>query len=665
MPCFPYQKKTAGSMIDASEKPQTADVDETQRRLRDLRKEISDAKVDWYVVPSADEHLSEFVGVAEKRREYITGYNSIGDAGTAIIPSSSIQSPAMLFVAATFWNEAEQTLPKEDWKIVKVGSRDESGALVGDWPEWAVKRLLGWKELDLLVVDRGRWLKDWHGPKIDFGKSTRLVFLASNLVDRIYSVPRSIGPLRPYPVTLSGTAEWVYILPTLPAIAWLLNYRCPTDIPFVPVAYAYLVLTPTTCVIFVDQRKVQDEELKARFIVEGIQVQDYGVYAVGQYVKSFIAETTEKQDGKTSVTVWAPPECNWALYQACSPSETEIIPCPVDIAKAVKNPVEQQGFRNAYLRDGRAMVRWMAWLDTKLVKEQRSLGEWVAVQTLTRFRRQEEMFAGLAYEDISASGPNGAFPHYITERGKDRIIDFDSPYIIDSGGQYHDATIDTTRTLYYGKTPSEKVKRAYTRVLQGHIAVSASNFPIGTDGKQLQMVARALLYRDGLDFRHGLGHGVGSYLAVHENPSAFRGSTIEPGHVTSIEPGFYANGEFGIRIESVYLCQNVDTMYNFGGNTWLGWERVTQVPIQTFLCDWNLMSKDEIRWINAHNTSVEDALLPLLQEDQDKEARDWLKIMSCIPATSKASTGKCVAAMFANIARILLEQTSRGGRSND
>ena len=153
-------------------------------------------------------------------------------------------------------------------------------------------------------------------------------------------MPRSIGPLRPYPVTLSGeatpsklsrirqvlsnragTAEWVYILPTLPAIAWLLNYRCPTDIPFVPVAYAYLVLTPTTCVIFVDQRKVQDEELKARFIVEGIQVQDYGVYAVGQYVKSFIAETTEKQDGKTSVTVWAPPECNWALYQACSPVE--------------------------------------------------------------------------------------------------------------------------------------------------------------------------------------------------------------------------------------------------------------------------------------------------------------------------------------------------------
>lgn len=265
--------------------------------------------------------------------------------------------------------------------------------------------------------------------------SITLVPLSTNLIDKIRNVPvRSLGPINPYPLALSGedtpsklvrarkaiseavegkrkgkAEEWVYILPTLPAIAWLLNYRCPSDIPFCPVAYAYLVLTPSQCAVFVDKRKVENE-LDERWKGEDVEVRDYGVEEVGKFVKAFAGGDEEKRN----VRVFSPAECSWALAQACSPVSRQnvfltigprlitipsikhgitTITCPIDILKAVKNPVEQQNFRNAYLRDGRAMVRWLAWLEKMLLKDGRKVGEWAAAQGLTRERRKEDYFA--------------------------------------------------------------------------------------------------------------------------------------------------------------------------------------------------------------------------------------------------------------------------------
>ncbi|WWC63493.1 uncharacterized protein I303_106096 [Kwoniella dejecticola CBS 10117] len=627
-------------------------ADELKGRLKDLRKEVEDAKLDWYVVPSEDEHQSEEIGDSDKRREWISGFT--GSAGTALIPSSSNETEALLFVDSRYWIQAGKQIV-EGWKVVKIGAGGGSGkdAVVGGWVEWVLRTAEDGSRIGvdpkLISIDLARSIK---ARLESSGSTAKLISLDDNLVDKVHTPPeRSLGPITHYPILLSGEdvrsklsrvrtqlsdqisatslapqKDWIYVLAALPSIAWLLNFRCSTDIPFCPVAYSYLVLTPDRCVIFVDDRKVQDEKLRHDWGLAKIEVRPYGVSEVGKYVKEVVASV---RDEKTKTTIWSSRECSWALAEACSPSEVEIIACPVDKLKGVKNITEIQGFRNAYLRDGRAMVRWMAWLEKMLLQEKKKVGEWAAAQTLTRFRGREEMFAGLAYEDISASGPNGALPHYAPKRGEDSLIDIDSTYVIDSGAQYHDGTIDTTRTLYFGKSPSDEVKRAYTRVLQGHMGVSTAIFPRGMPADRLNMLARGPLYQDGLDFGHGMGHGIGTYLAVHENPMFPKNAAFEPGNITSIEPGYYKEGEWGIRIESVILCKPVETP-NAEFGQFLSFERITQVPIQTSLVDYKLLTKDEIRWLNDHNTSVLDNLMPSLQGDEDKEVRDWLK-RNCKP----------------------------------
>ncbi|WWC90545.1 uncharacterized protein L201_005481 [Kwoniella dendrophila CBS 6074] len=624
--------------------------EELKQRLEDIKKEIQDAKVDWYVVPSEDEHQSEEVGESDKRREWISGFT--GSAGTAVIPASS-DTNALLFVDSRYWIQAGKQIV-EGWEVVKVGSNGESGkdAVVGGWLDWVVKQAEDGSRVGidpkLISIDLARSIQT----RLESSdSSTKLVALSSNLVDRIHTPSeRSLGPINHHSISFSGedtvsklsrvrsilsdqlasstscrlkAEDWIYILPTLPSIAWLLNFRCPSDIPFCPVAYAYLVLTPESCTIFVDERKVKDqEELLTDWKQAGVDIKPYGIAEVGKFIKRLIA--SQNNSGKRKIKIWAPRECSWALGDACSPSDVNVIPCPADKLKGVKNDTEIQGFRNAYLRDGRAMVRWMNWLEKILVQDQKKVGEWAAAQTLTRFRGREELFAGLAYDDISASGPNGALPHYAPKRGEDNIVDIDSTYVIDSGAQYQDGTIDTTRTLYFGKSPSPEVKRAYTRVLQGHLAVSSASFPRGMPADRLNMLARGPLYQDQLDFGHGIGHGIGTYLAVHENPMFPKNAAFEPGNITSIEPGYYKEGEWGIRIESVILCKPLETTEG-QSDKFLAFERITQVPIKTSLVDYKLLTKSEIRWLNDHNNSVKDALLPLLQGDEDAEVRNWLK----------------------------------------
>ncbi|KAK8854626.1 hypothetical protein IAR55_003365 [Kwoniella newhampshirensis] len=637
---------------------QIIDNDELQVRLRDLRKEVDVAKLNYYVVPSEDEHQSEEVGPSEQRRAFISGFT--GSAGTAIIPCTSSSSPALLFADSRYWIQAGQQIP-EGWEVVRVGAGGGSGEddVIGGWIEWVIKSAEDGSRVGidpkLLSLELARSIE---GRLTDTGSSTKLVPVSANLVDRIHAPQsRSLGPLIPHPMAFAGEdtpsklarvrsalsdqfasstasnvktrTEWLYLLPALPSVAWLLNYRCPADIPFCPVAYAYLALTADKCIIFVDERKVEDGELRERWDSEGVEIKPYGVEEVGKFVMEFTAELKGQGDEEVKVKtrVLAARECSWALGEACLPSPIESIPCPVDKIKGVKNPVEQQGFRNAYLRDGRAMVRWMAWLEKTILKEERKVGEWAAAQTLTRYRAKEELFAGLAYADISGSGPNGALPHYAPQRGKDRLIDLETPYVIDSGAQYLDGTIDTTRTLFLGKDASPDIKRAYTRVLQGHVAVSTAVFPRGMTSSSLTILAKTRFFEDGLEFGHGIGHGVGSYLGVHEGPGYSGVGSFVPGHVTTIEPGYYKEGEWGMRIESLLLCIPVDrnqTMYDTTGH-FLTWERITQVPIQTRLIDWSLLSKTEMRWLNDHNKRVEDALMPLLQADEDGDARDWLK----------------------------------------
>jgi len=320
-------------------------------------------------------------------------------------------------------------------------------------------------------------------------------------------------------------------------------------------------------------------------------------------------------------------QASWALSRAIGEDNLEIVPSPVADAKAIKNKVEIEGFRQCHIRDGAALSAYLAWLEEELGKGAK-ISEAEAADKLEQYRSRLDLFKGLSFTTISSTGPNGAIIHYSPDREDCAIIDKDQLYLVDSGGQYLDGTTDVTRTLHFGN-PSEEEIRAFTLVLKGHIAIDKALFPQGTTGFKLDILARAALWRDGLDFNHGTGHGVGSYLAVHEGPQSIAAreisnkAALKAGMTVSDEPGYYKDGHWGIRIENVVVVQDVKLANDFGKRGWLGFEHVTMTPIQTKLVDVALLSQDEKDWLNAYHEEVYAKVSPLLK--QDERASKWLE----------------------------------------
>lgn len=293
-------------------------------------------------------------------------------------------------------------------------------------------------------------------------------------------------------------------------------------------------------------------------------------------VWSFLIAGNWKGKGKNPLLV-CDEKASWAIVNSVGQPNTYILPpstSPIPLWKAIKNDVEIEGMRNAYLRDGVAWAKWAAWLDEVVRVQKQDIDEWSAVQRLVSLRRGNPLYAHMeAYDGISASGPNAALPHYETPEHGSRIIDRETPYLCDSGGQYLDGTIDTTRTVHFGR-PTAEQKRAFTRVLQGHIAIETSVFPRNTTtGATLDVLARAPLWQDGMNYMHGTGHGIGAFLNVHEGPQGFSTSSggskvpivLQPNMCLSNEPGFYEEGKYGIRTESIIFVKAVDTLRGFGG----------------------------------------------------------------------------------------------------
>lgn len=295
--------------------------------------------------------------------------------------------------------------------------------------------------------------------------------------------------------------------------------------------------------------------------------------------------------------------------------------------KAIKTPEELNGMRDCHLRDGAALIHYFAWLEQKLLSGDK-LDEVDAADRLEQFRAAQEHFVGLSFATISSSGSNGAIIHYKPEKETCKVIDPTQIYLCDSGGQYFDGTTDVTRTFHFG-TPTDYEKRCFTRVLQGHIAIDEAIFPKGTTGYLLDPFARQALWKDGLNFLHGTGHGVGSFLNVHEGPHGigirphFNDTALAAGMTVTDEPGYYEDGKFGIRIENVILVKDVDTPNNFGGRGYLGFEHITIVPIGLNLINVELLSPSEIKWINEYHQECLTKLMPLIANDP--LAVDWLK----------------------------------------
>ncbi|KIJ99845.1 hypothetical protein K443DRAFT_101521 [Laccaria amethystina LaAM-08-1] len=569
--------------------------------------------LDYYVVPSEDAHQSEYVAASDKRREFVSGFS--GSAGEAIVSKSS----AYLITDSRYWLQAQEQID-ENWTLIRAGS-------VGgpkDWIEW-IGRVKGARigiDARMLSHEKATLLNTKLSPL-----DSKLVYPPQNLVDLVW---RDKPPKPKEPVYEQGTEftgkdaiykltkirEWIRQQPASTSTSTLgrsspytLNLR-GSDIPYNPLFHAYLFVSLDTAVIFLDSSKVVDRlaEYLRRI---GIERRDY------TDLWPFLRKR-EWGDGKILLS----PQTPYAISLMLTHYRYTIAPSHIEHIMSIKNETEIECMKRAYLRDGASFVRFLAWLDQKL-NDGYDITEYEAASRLTEFRRKNKNFMGLAYENISASGPNASLPHYSPKRSTARMIDRETPYLNDSGGQYRDGTCDTTRTVHFGR-PSAEQSEAYTRVLQGHIAIDSAIFPEGTSGQQLDVLARKALWKEGLNYLHGTGHGFGSFLTVHEGPQGFSSSVpLVAGHVITNEPGFYNEGKWGMRIESALVVRRVKTKGEFNGDIWLGFERLTCVPIQTRMVKESMLTKEEKAWLKEHNQRCLERLSPLLKDD--KRAMAWLK----------------------------------------
>lgn len=606
------------------------DRPDTGPRLDALRDLMQKDNLDYYIVPSEDAHQSEYVSASDRRREYISGFS--GSSGQAIVTRNS----AYLITDSRYWLQAQEQLDS-NWQLVRAGGVDGPK----DWIEWLVYKAKGSRigiDARMISHEKATLLNTKLSPL-----DSKLIYPPQNLVDLAWKdkVPKSREPVYRQPIEFTGQEastklsrlrDWIAAQPpsvpaysklppteaqvhvatlvtSLSSIAYLLNLR-GSDIPFNPLFQAYLFVSLQSAVLFLDAAKVNDD---IAGYLQSLNVERRDYVDLWQFLR--------KRDwgtGKILIT----PQTSFAISLMLTHFRYTVAPSYVEEMLAFKNETELEGLRRAYLRDGVSYVRFLAWLEAKL-NEGYDITEYEAAQRLTEFRRKTKHFMGLAYENISASGPNAALPHYSPRRSTARMIDRETPYLNDSGGQYRDGTCDTTRTVHFGR-PTPEQSDAFTRVLQGHIAIDSAVFPEGTSGHQLDVLARKALWRDRLNYGHGTGHGFGSFLTVHEGPHGFSSSVpLMPGNVVTNEPGFYNEGRWGMRIESALAVRRVRTRGEFNGPVWLGFERLTVVPIQTRMVKEGMLTKEEKQWLKDHNQRCFQLLSPLLKED--KRALKWLK----------------------------------------
>ncbi|ORY16084.1 putative Xaa-Pro aminopeptidase P [Clohesyomyces aquaticus] len=603
----------------------------TTERLAELRKLMKERQVDVYMVPSEDSHQSEYIAPCDGRREFICGFS--GSAGYAVITHEK----AALSTDGRYFNQAEKQLDS-NWELLKQGLQD-----VPTISEWTADQVEGGKVVgvDPTVVTAAdaRKLADKIKKK---GGEYRAI--DENLVDLVWEKNRPARPSEPvrvHPVEFSGKSSQDkledlrkelekrksvgFVVSMLDEIAWLYNLR-GNDIPYNPVFFSYAVVTPKTASLYTDESKLS-QEVKDH-LGESVTIRPYAaifddVAALSAESQSANGESGEKPKFLTST------RASWALNLALGgPERVDEVRSPIGDAKAIKNETELEGMRQCHIRDGAALTEYFAWLEDQLLNKGVTLDEVDGADKLEAIRKKHERFVGLSFDTISSTGPNAAVIHYKPEKGACSIIDPKAIYLCDSGAQYLDGTTDTTRTLHFGE-PTEMEKKAYTLVLKGNIALERVKFPKGTTGYALDALARQFLWAEGLDYRHGTGHGVGSFLNVHEGPIGigtrvqYSEVSLSVGNVISDEPGYYEDGNFGIRIENMVMVKEVETKHKFGEKPYLGFERVTMTPHCRNLVDHSLLTEDEKNFINEYHKEVFEKTSKFFKDDALTTA--WLK----------------------------------------
>ncbi|MFT8417443.1 MAG: aminopeptidase P family protein [Acetobacter sp.] len=582
-------------------------------RLTSLRALLEQNGLDGLIIPHGDEFLGEYTPACAQRLAWISGFT--GSAGTAIV----LAGKAAVFSDGRYITQMDQQVDGTGWERVHSGHEPPATWLAANAPPGASigydPRIMGEAELapylqhsQLCLTPTQHNLVDalWQDrPALPAGPAFihPLQYAGESSASKRNRIAQSLSELGQDAAVLSDSAS----------IAWLLNIR-GADIPCTPVVLAFAIIHANACVDLI----IQPDKIPAD--VQAWLGADVRVHAPNT-LESVLATLAGR-------TVGVDPASNAVWFtQTLGRHNATIAPTPDPclLPKACKNTVEQQGMRAAHLRDGVALCRFLHWMDTHAT----TTTELDAAQKLTAFRREAAEYVEDSFTPISGAGPNGAVIHYSVTEQSNRAIHPDEVYLIDSGGQYPDGTTDVTRTLWSGPNPAPAaLKAAFTRVLKGNLRLGHARFPAGTKGHALDALARYDLWQAGLDFDHGTGHGVGSFLSVHEGPVRISKATstiaVQPGMVLSNEPGFYLPGAYGIRLETLVLVR--PSPQADSTRTFLEFETLTLAPFDRRLIDPTLLGAADTALLDGYHAEILQQIGPHLPADAQK----WLQT-ACAP----------------------------------
>jgi Xaa-Pro aminopeptidase len=594
-----------------------------EARLDALRKELAARGLDGFVIPISDEHMSEYVGGYAQRLAWLTGFG--GSAGTAVV----LKDKAAIFVDGRYTLQVRDQVDGRLYGYESVPATSVAAWLGANAASGARIGYDAWLHGDGWARAVARALKAAGG---------ELVPVESNPVDAIWQDRPAPSPAPAIihadeQAGLSATAkreavaEWLaaqkldaVVISALDSVAWLLNIR-GADVDRTPVALSFVLAhADGTADLFIAPEKVSAELVAHLGNAVRVQPRD-----------AFVPALQALSGKRVGVD---PDRAVAAIFHALEGAGATTVQVldPVVLPKAIKNTAEQDGHRAAQARDGAAVTRFLHWVT--LTAPNGTESELSAAERLQAEREKTGLLRDLSFDTISGAGPNAAIPHYRVDEHSNRPIAPNSVYLVDSGGQYADGTTDITRTVWIGPdAPFAEVKDRFTRVLKGHIALARAVFPRGTAGSQLDSFARQFLWSAGLDYAHGTGHGVGSFLSVHEGPQriakaaggqAGTGQDLLPGMIVSNEPGYYKAGEYGIRIENLVLVEPRDIAGAEGD--FFGFETLTFVPIDRNLVDMAMLTAEERDWWNDYHARTRTLLAPQLDGDD----LAWLKA-ACAP----------------------------------
>ena len=596
-----------------------------KERLAALRAQMHEQGLAAYVVPGNDPHASEYMASHWCEMQWLSGFN--GESGTMVVTLDR----ALLWTDSRYYLQAGIELKDSTIELMRESDIDCPSVV-----EWLCGELrMTNDELRIGVNPEMFSVNDFKAWKEQFAEAG-IGVKSVDLIKPIWTEGRPAIPsdkFYPYSADFAGetvesklarmrdrlkskvesqkSKDYALIVSALDEIAWLLNIRS-NDVEYNPVVISYVVLEADKCTLFVNPEKI-DSAAQNYLDFNNINVQPYE--AVFDYIHGL--KGTIFYDGA---------KVNEALYEAISHQDSAVsaknIQSPILIDKAKKNAVELEGERIAMRQDGAALTRFFKWLEEEAFSNQHSaISEWDLMEKLHAFRAMGENFMEESFGTIAGYQGNGAIVHYAATKEHCAEVKKEGMLLLDSGGQYLDGTTDITRTVWLGGRIPEQAKLDYTYVLKGHIALQTARFPRGTRGNQLDALAKQYMWQAGITFGHGTGHGVGHFLGCHEGPQNVRTDNnptpLEVGHIISDEPGIYRTGKWGIRTENlITVIPAKQTKATTTEDEWLTFETLTLCFYDTSLIEMNLMTEDEIDWLNAYHVRVYKEVSPLLNEEE-------------------------------------------------